>query len=100
MMCRMDRCLLMAILGLALALSGCTSPLKSDDPATRVKAVAELSDDKELFFVAMNVGAYVGMRAGSYYNAFLTEENYADDVRVAAVKRLKNIDPRFGSWMA
>ena len=92
MMCRTDRCLLMAILGLALALSGCTSPLKSDDPATRVKAVAELSDDKELFFVAMNVGAYVGMREGSYYNAFLTEENYADDVRVAAVKRLKNID--------
>lgn len=92
MMCRMDRCLLMAIFGLALALSGCTSPLKSDDPATRVKAVAELSDDKELFFVAMNVGAYVGMREGSYYNAFLTEENYADDVRVAAVKRLKNID--------
>ena len=92
MMCRMDRCLKLAVLGLVLALSGCTSPLKSDDPATRVKTVAELSDDKELFFVAMNVGVHIGMREGSYYNAFLTEENYADDVRVAAVKRLKNID--------
>ena len=75
-----------------LLLSGCTSPLKSDDPATRVKAVAKLSDDKEIFFVAMNIGVHIGMREGSYYNTFLTEENYADDVRVAAVKRLKNID--------
>ena len=84
-------CVLAGVVALLL-LSGCTSPLKSDDPATRVKAVAELSDDKEIFFVAMNVGVHIGMREGSYYNAFLTEENYADDVRVAAAKRLKNID--------
>lgn len=65
MMCRKDRSPTMAVLGLAFALSGCTSPLKSDDPATCVKADAELSDDKELFFVAMNIGVHLGMRAGS-----------------------------------
>ena len=91
-MCKLDGYIVTFAFAIAMALSGCTSPLKSDDPATRVKAVAELSDDKEIFFVAMNVGVYIGMREGSYYNAFLTEENYADDVRVAAVKRLKNID--------
>ena len=91
-MCKLDGYIVTFAFAIAMALSGCTSPLKSDDPATRVKAVAELSDDKELFFVAMNVGVHIGMREGSYYNAFLAEENYADDVRVAAVKRLKNID--------
>ncbi len=71
---------------------GCTSPLKSDNPARRMEAVAELSDEKELFFIAMNIGVSIGSRNGSYYNAFLTEENYADDVRVAAVQRLSNTD--------
>ena len=71
---------------------GCTSPLKSDDPATRARAVAELSDDKELFFIAMNVGVYIGQKSGSYCNAFLTEEHYLDDVRVAAVNRLNGLD--------
>lgn len=71
---------------------GCASPLKSDDPATRVRAVAELSDDKELFLIAMNVGVYIGQKSGSYCNAFLTEEHYLDDVRVAAVNRLNGID--------
>ena len=71
---------------------GCTSPLKSSDPAVRARAVAELSDDKELFFIAMNVGVYIGQKSGSYYNAFLTEEHYLDDVRVAAVNRLSGID--------
>lgn len=71
---------------------GCTSPLKSDDPATRTRAVAELSDDKELFLIAMNVGVYIGQKSGSYCNAFLTEEHYLDDVRVAAVNRLNGLD--------
>ncbi|MBR2772799.1 MAG: hypothetical protein IKD78_12465, partial [Bacteroidales bacterium] len=71
---------------------GCTSPLKSDDPATRARAVAELSDDKELFLIAMNVGVYIGQKSGSYCNAFLTEEHYLDDVRVAAVNRLSGVE--------
>ena len=71
---------------------GCTSPLKSGDPATRARTVAELSDDKELFFIAMNVGVYIGQKSGSYCNAFLTEEHYLDDVRVAAVNRLNGLD--------
>ena len=71
---------------------GCTSPLKSDDPATRARAVAELSDDKELFLIAMNVGVYIGQKSGSYCNAFLAEEHYLDDVRIAAVNRLSGID--------
>ena len=69
---------------LAAAL-GCTSPLKSDDLATRARAVAELSDDKELFFIAMNVG----VRNNS---ASMFEEHYPDDVRVAAVNRLSSVD--------
>ena len=71
---------------------GCTSPLKSDDPATRARAFAELSDDKELFLIAMNVGVYIGQKSGSYCNAFLTEEHYLDVVRVAAMNRLNGID--------
>ncbi len=77
---------------LLAATLGCTSPLKSDDPAIRASAVAELSDDKELFLIAMNVGVYIGQKSGSYCNAFLTEEHYLDDVRIAAVNRLSGID--------
>ena len=88
----MNGALRILFLCVVMVLVGCTSPLKSDNPARRMEAVAELSDEKELFFIAMNIGVSIGLRNGSYYNAFLTEENYADDVRVAAVQRLSNTD--------
>lgn len=88
----MNGALRILFLCVVMVLVGCTSPLKSDNPARRMEAVAELSDEKELFFIAMNIGVSIGLRNGSYYNAFLTEENYADDVRVASVQRLSNTD--------
>ena len=63
--------------------TGCVSPLKSDDQAERLNAVANVSDEKELFLIAMNVGAST---FGS--GAQLYEERYHSDVRLAAVKRL------------
>ena len=87
-----NRVLLTVTLAGAIGILGCTSPLKSEDPATRARAVAELSTDKELFFVAMNIGVYIGQQNGSYPNVFFTQEQYPDDVRVAAVERLKNMD--------
>lgn len=87
-----NRMLLTVTLAGVMGILGCTSPLKSEDPATRARAVAELSTDKELFFVAMNIGVYIGQKNGSYHNVFLTQEQYPDDVRVAAVGRLKNMD--------
>lgn len=87
-----NRVLLTVTLASVIGILGCTSPLKSEDPATRARAVAELSTDKELFFVAMNIGVYIGQQNGSYHNVFFTQEQYPDDVRVAAVERLKNMD--------
>ena len=77
---------------LVFSIVGCASPLKSDDPATRVRAVAELSDDKELFLIAMNVGVYIGQQRGSYCDVFLTKEQYFNDVRIAAVNRISGAD--------
>lgn len=71
-------------------LVGCVSPLKSDDPAIRLQAVAQIASQDDLFFIAMNVGFDVGSRRGSFYNSVLYAESYADDVRVAATKRLSD----------
>ena len=54
-----------------------------------MSAVSRITDEKELFLVAMNVGVEVGFAHGSYTDLWLSEENYCDDVRVAAVGRLK-----------
>lgn len=79
------------ILLVVLALiGGCASPLKSDNHETRMSAVSDISDEKELFLVAMNVGVEMGFTHGSYTDLWLTEENYCEDVRVAAVGRLKD----------
>ena len=56
----------LVVLVVVSALGGCVSPLKSDDPATRVAAVSKISDEKELFLVAMNVGVEIGFTHGSY----------------------------------
>lgn len=77
------------ILLVVLALiGGCASPLKSDNHETRMSAVSDISDEKELFLVAMNVGVEIGFTHGSYTDVWLAEENYCEDVRVAAVGRL------------
>ena len=97
-MIKMLQCIMLVTM--AMLIVGCASPLKSDDPATRSQAVSELSDSKELMLIAMNIGVYIGQKSGSYYNAFLTQENYAEDVRVAAVNRLTDISAllRCATW--
>lgn len=71
-------------------LTGCVSPLKSDDPAIRLQAVERIASQDDLFFIALNVGFDVGSRRGSFYNSVLYAESYADDVRAAAARRLTN----------
>ena len=67
---------------------GCVSPLKSDDPATRLNAVANVASEDDLFLIAMNLGLRIGGRSGSYCDAVIYPEQYCEDVRVAAVKRI------------
>lgn len=75
----------------ALTFVGCVTPLKSDDPAVRSAAMAKITDEKELFLIAQNVGVSIGHRSGEYTDLSLVEETYYDDVRVAAVDRLKDV---------
>lgn len=77
-----------AFLYVAMVLVGCTSPLKSDDPLTRLGAVERVSSEDELFLIAMNLGLRVGGHSGSYRDAALYSEHYSEDVRVAAVNRI------------
>lgn len=65
------------------AMCGCISPLKSMDPATRLAAVNQVKDESDLFFIALNVKV-----TG---DTTWRDENYADDVREAAVKRLNSV---------
>ena len=82
-----------AFLYVAMVLVGCTSPLKSDDPLTRLGAVERVSSEDELFLIAMNLGLRVGGRSGSYRDAALYSEHYSEDVRVAAVNRITDPMP-------
>ena len=72
-------------------LTGCVSPLKSDDPSVRAQAIAKITDDKELMLIAMNVGVKIGRRCGSYTDVSFVRESYFDDVRKAAVDRLQDL---------
>lgn len=69
---------LACLIGIAYV-TGCVSPLKSDDPITRINAVEKISSQDALFMVAMNVGQN------------FQAEQYPDDVRVAAVKRISEV---------
>ena len=46
----------MAVMLGGTALVGCVSPIHSQDPATRMRAMEKITDQQELFFLAMNVG--------------------------------------------
>lgn len=72
-------------------LTGCVSPLKSDDPSVRAQAIAKITDDKELMLIAMNVGVKIGRRCGSYTDVSFVRESYFEDVRKAAVDRLQDL---------
>mgnify|MGYP003295094683 CR=1 FL=1 len=72
-------------------LTGCVSPLKSDDPSVRAQAIAKITDDKELMLIAMNVRAEIGRRYGSYTDVSFVRENYFDDVRIAAIDRIQDV---------
>lgn len=90
------------LVGMVLALmTGCVSPLLSSDLETRKQAMEKISDQQELFFIAMNVG--VGLKdkwPEMYQETHLRHGEYPDDVRVMAVKKLTN--PRYlllcASW--
>ena len=77
-----------------VTLTGCmTSPLVSSDPATRKQAVMAINDDKVLFFIAMDIKAGIkGQWPELYSETHIRKGEFSDDVRVAAVERLKNID--------
>lgn len=85
-----------SLLGLILILQfivGCVSPLKSDDPTVRARALEEIvDDDNALMLIAMDIEVDVGRKMGSYTNFRLVRANYLDDVRVGAVKKIKTID--------
>lgn len=71
---------------------GCVSPLHSSDPAIRKEAIKKITDDKELFFIAMNICVRQKTR--------LCPGEYLEDVRVMAVNQIK--DPAYliccASW--
>ena len=76
-----------------LALAGCVSPLKSSDPAVRKQAMDQITDQQELFFIAMNVG--VGIKdkwPEMYQETHLRPGEYAEDVRIMAVNKLTDTD--------
>ena len=81
--------------GLSVAISvmlvGCVSPLRSTDPEIRKQALEKISDEKELFFVAMNVGVGIkGKWPELYQQTHLRNGKYPEDVRVMAVKKITN----------
>ena len=91
---------LVALLG-GIALTGCVSPIHSSDPATRKQAMEQIADQKELFFIAMNIGVGIKDKWPELYQVtHLRAGEYHDDVRVMAAKKLT--DPRYllmcASW--
>lgn len=88
MKCLQIICVATALLS---CVTGCVSPLRSSDPETRKEAVNKISDDKELFLIAMNIG--VGIKdkwPELYQSTHLRPGEYHEDVRVMAVKKIKN----------
>ena len=73
-----------AVAAIGAMLSGCValSPLVSQDPAVRKQAMEQVTDQKELFFIAMNIDA------GFFPSAHLSGGEYPEDVRVMAVNKL------------
>ncbi len=90
---RLKMCI--AVLGVS-SLLGCVlvSPLESPDPEIRRQAVENITDDQELFFIAMNIDVFIGQNPGLY------PAKYPEDVRVMAVRRIKNASYllRCASW--
>ena len=73
-----------AVAAMGAMLSGCIapSPLVSQDPAVRKQAMEQVTDQKELFFIAMNIDARF------FPSAHLSGGEYPEDVRVMAVNKL------------
>ncbi len=85
----------------ALTITGCVSPLRSADPETRKQAVEKIMDDQELFFIAMNVGVGIKDKWPELYSeTHLRPGEYPEDVRVMAVRKIKNPEYllRCASW--
>lgn len=79
----------LACLALATLLGGCIPALYSEDPATRLQAVAEENDQRTLFLMALDVTMPIGRNYGAPdCIRGICRANYQADVRLAAVKRL------------
>jgi len=81
---------LLVLLIIAPCLHGCKSALESDDAEIRVSAVEQISNNDELFLIAMNIGLVVNRKIGGYCDASCCTKSYHDDVRVAAANRISD----------
>lgn len=78
-----------AMLGAAL-LSGCIATLRSNDAAMRMEAIERVTDQDDLFFIAINSELRAVREYGSHNTVVIEDGEYPEDVRVAAVKRLND----------
>jgi len=92
--------LIIGLVVVSTMMTGCVSPLLSEDPEVRKQAVEKVSDQKELFFIAMNLGVGYEDRWPYYTATHIRKGEYAEDVRVLAAQRLS--DPHYllmcASW--
>lgn len=83
--------LIIPIVAGVIMLTGCVSPLCSSDAQTRKEAIQKITDDKELFLIAMNVGVGIkGKWPDFYESTHLRPGEFPEDVRIMAVKKIKN----------
>ncbi len=83
---------LLVATALGALLTGCASlsPLESPDPAVRKQAVEGLTDQKALFFAAMNIKVgFEGKFPELYSSTHLRKGEYTEDVRILAVQKLE-----------
>lgn len=78
-----------AMLGVAL-LSGCIATLRSNDAAMRMEAIERVTDQDDLFFIAINSELRNVREYGRHDIAVIHDGEYPEDVRVAAVKKLSD----------
>lgn len=81
------------LVAVSMMITGCVSPLRSSNSETRKRAIEEISDQKELFFIAMNIGVGIkGRWPELYKTTHLRDGEYPEDVRVMAVNKITNTD--------
>ena len=69
-------------------MAGCVS-LYSDDPEMRKQVIAQITNEDQLFLIAMDLETYPVNEHGGV-TLIMKKGGYCEDVRVAAVKKLLN----------